>query len=252
MCIRDRYITMEMAQERIAERVDANLLDIDLDQIRHLPRESFNAKIEKMMNSTRNFGRLVIKEYPTSGAHVGNFRGLLRELKIKKKFTPQIIILDYLNICASNRVKWTANMNTYVYIKSIAEEIRGFAVECNVPVITSSQLNREGSMSSDPDMSNISESFGLPATADLMLAIVANEDNGGQLMFKQLKNRYSDPTINSKFMLGMNKNRMRLESITQSQQPVLANSGADTKKFSDSPLLKQHKDVKMATADWKI
>ena len=246
------YITMEMAQERIAERVDANLLDIDLDQIRLLPRDSFNAKIEKMMNSTRNFGRLVIKEYPTSGAHVGNFRGLLRELKIKKRFTPQIVILDYLNICASNRVKWTSNMNTYVYIKSIAEEIRGFAVECNVPVITSSQLNREGYMSSDPDMSNISESFGLPATADLMLAIVAKEDNGGQLMFKQLKNRYSDPTINSKFMLGMNKNRMRLESISQSQQPVLANGGGDTKKTPDSPFLKQHKDVKTATSDWKI
>jgi|TARA_B100002003_G_scaffold26625_2_gene22148 replicative DNA helicase len=246
------YITMEMAQERIAERVDANLLDIDLDQIRLLPRDSFNAKIEKMMNSTRNFGRLVIKEYPTSGAHVGNFRGLLRELKIKKRFTPQIVILDYLNICASNRVKWTSNMNTYVYIKSIAEEIRGFAVECNVPVITSSQLNREGFMSSDPDLSNISESFGVPATADLMLAIVAKEDNGGQLMFKQLKNRYSDPTINSKFMLGMNKNRMRLESISQSQQPVLANGGGDTKKTPDSPFLKQHKDVKTATSDWKI
>jgi len=246
------YITMEMAQERIAERVDANLLDIDLDQIRLLPRESFNAKIEKMMNSTRNFGRLVIKEYPTSGAHVGNFRGLLRELKIKKRFSPQIIILDYLNICASNRVKWTANMNTYVYIKSIAEEIRGFAVESNTPIITSSQLNREGFMSSDPDLSNISESFGLPATADLMLAIVAKEDNGGQLMFKQLKNRYSDPTVNSKFMLGMNKNRMRLESITQSQQPVLADSGADTKKSADSPFLKQHKDVKTAISDWKI
>ena len=253
------YITLEMAQERIAERIDANLLDIDLDQIRHLPRDSFNSKIEKMMSSTRNFGRLIIKEYPTSGAHVGNFRGLLRELKIKKKFTPQIIILDYLNICASNRVKWTANMNTYVYIKSIAEEIRGFAVESNTPIITSSQLNREGFMSSDPDLSNISESFGLPATADLMLAIVAKEDNGGQLMFKQLKNRYSDPTINSKFMLGMNKNRMRLESISSNQQPVLADSGADTKfvkktatSSPDSPFLKQHKDVKVATSDWKI
>ena len=245
------YITMEMAQERIAERVDANLLDIDLDQIRHLPRDSFNSKIEKMMNSTRNFGRLVIKEYPTSGAHVGNFRSLLRELKIKKRFVPQIIILDYLNICASNRVKWTANMNTYVYIKSIAEEIRGFAVESKVPVITSSQLNREGFMSSDPDLSNISESFGLPATADLMLAVVAKEDNGGQLMFKQLKNRYSDPTINSKFMLGMNKKRMRLESISQSKQPLLADGGSDTKNVSDSPFLKQHKDVKVATADWK-
>ena len=212
-----------------------------------------------MMSATRNFGRLIIKEYPTSGANVGNFRGLLRELKIKKKFTPQIIILDQLNICASNRVKWTANMNTYVYIKSIAEEIRGFAVESNTPIITRSQLNREGFMSSDPDLSNISESFGLPATADQMLAIVAKEDNGGELMFKQLKNRYSDPTINSKFMLGMNKNRMRLESISSNQQPVLADSGADTKfvkktatSSPDSPFLKQHKDVKVATSDWKI
>ena len=245
------YITMEMSQEKIAERIDANLLDIDIDQIRFLPRDSFNSKIEKMMNATRNFGRLIIKEYPTSGAHVGNFRSLLRELKIKKRFVPQIVILDYLNICASNRVKWTANMNTYVYIKSIAEEIRGFAVESKVPVITSSQLNREGFMSSDPDLSNISESFGLPATADLMLAVVAKEDNGGQLMFKQLKNRYSDPTINAKFMLGMNKKRMRLESISQSKQPVLANSGSDTKNVPDSPFLKQHKDVKVATADWK-
>ena len=135
------YITMEMSQEKIAERIDANLLDIDIDQIRFLPRDSFNSKIEKMMNSERNFGRLIIKEYPTSGAHVGNFRALIRELKIKKRFVPQIIILDYLNICASNRVKWTSNMNTYVYIKSIAEEIRGFAVETKVPVITSSQLN---------------------------------------------------------------------------------------------------------------
>ena len=257
------YITLEMAQERIAERIDANLLDTDIDQIRLLPRDSFNAKIEKVMNSTRNFGRLIIKEYPTSGAHVGNFRSLLRELKIKKRFVPQIIILDYLNICSSNRVKWTSNMNTYVYIKSIAEEIRGFAVESNVPVITSSQLNREGYTSSDPDMTNISESFGLPATADLMLAIVAKEDNGGQLMFKQLKNRYSDPTINSKFMMGMNKNRMRLESISQSQQPVLANGGSNVKfekkifaSSTDSPFLKQHKDVKIAPNatmdDWNI
>ena len=261
------YITMEMSQEKIAERIDANLLDIDIDQIRFLPRDSFNSKIEKMMNSERNFGRLIIKDYPTSGAHVGNFRALIRELKIKKRFVPQIIILDYLNICASNRVKWTSNMNTYVYIKSIAEEIRGFAVETKVPVITSSQLNREGFMSSDPDLSNISESFGLPATADLMLAVVAKEDNGGQLMFKQLKKRYSDLTVNSKFMMGMNKKRMRLESITQSKQPVLANGGSGTsykKKIeassSDSPFLKQHKTVKIAPQehskglvdDWKF
>jgi len=223
------YITMEMSQEKIAERIDANLLDVDIDQIRFLPRDSFNSKIEKMLNSTRNFGRLIIKEYPTSGAHVGNFRSLLRELKIKKRFVPQIVLLDYLNICASNRVKWTANMNTYVYIKSIAEEIRGFAVESKVPVITSSQLNREGFMSSDPDLSNISESFGLPATADLMLAVVAKDDSG-QLMFKQLKNRYSDPGKNKRFVIGIDRAKMKLYDLEESAQSDLVTRSTKKKK----------------------
>jgi len=218
------YITMEMAEERIAERIDANLMDIDIGDLHIIPRDSFQKKLDKL-----NIGRLVIKEYPTAGAHVGNFRALIRELKIKKDFTPQVIILDYLNICASSRVKWAANMNTYIYIKSIAEEVRGLAVECNVPIITSSQLNREGYSSSDPDLTNTSESFGLPATADLMLAIMAKDDGVGQnqILFKQLKNRYADPSINSKFLVNVIKKRMKLEDIEEDDQPKLAGDGSN-------------------------
>ena len=223
------YITMEMSEERIAERIDANLMDIDIGDLHILPKDKFQQKLDNM-----NVGRLVIKEYPTAGAHVGNFRALIRELQIKKGFTPQVIILDYLNICSSSRVKWAANMNTYIYIKSIAEEVRGLAVECNVPIITSSQLNREGYTSSDPDLSNTSESFGLPATADLMLAIIAKDDGTGvnnQILFKQLKNRYSDISINSKFLVNVIKKRMKLEDIEENDQPALANDGSN--KFYD-------------------
>ena len=223
------YITMEMSEERIAERIDANLMDIDIGDLHVLPKDKFQQKLDNM-----NVGRLVIKEYPTAGAHVGNFRALIRELQIKKGFTPQVIILDYLNICSSSRVKWAANMNTYIYIKSIAEEVRGLAVECNVPIITSSQLNREGYTSSDPDLSNTSESFGLPATADLMLAIIAKDDGTGvnnQILFKQLKNRYSDISINSKFLVNVIKKRMKLEDIEENDQPALANDGSN--KFYD-------------------
>ena len=219
------YITMEMAEERIAERIDANLMDIDIGDLHIIPKDSFQKKLDKL-----DIGRLVIKEYPTAGAHVGNFRALIRELKIKKDFTPKVIILDYLNICASSRVKWAANMNTYIYIKSIAEEIRGLAVECNVPIITSSQLNREGYSSSDPDLTNTSESFGLPATADLMLAIMAKDDAIGgtnQIQFKQLKNRYADLGINSKFLVNVIKPRMKLVDISEDDQPVLANDGSN-------------------------
>tara|TARA_B100001123_G_scaffold167973_1_gene193327 strand:+ start:1467 stop:2873 length:1407 start_codon:yes stop_codon:yes gene_type:complete len=219
------YITMEMAEERIAERIDANLMDIDIGDLHIIPRDSFQKKLDKL-----NIGRLIIKEYPTAGAHVGNFRALIRELKIKKDFTPKVIILDYLNICASSRVKWAANMNTYIYIKSIAEEVRGLAVECNVPIITSSQLNREGYGSSDPDLTNTSESFGLPATADLMLAIMAKDDDTSsknQILFKQLKNRYADPSINSKFLVNVVKKRMKLEDIEEDDQPKLAGDGSN-------------------------
>ena len=223
------YITMEMSEERIAERVDANLLDIDIGDLHMLSKDDFKKRLDKL-----NVGKLIVKEYPTAGAHVGNFRALIRELKIKKDFVPQVIILDYLNICASSRVKWAANMNTYIYIKSIAEEVRGLAVECNVPVITSSQLNREGYSSSDPDLSNTSESFGLPATADLMMAIIAKDDGAGvnnQILFKQLKNRYSDISINSKFLVNVVKKKMKLYDIDEDAQPVLANDGSN--KFYD-------------------
>ena len=219
------YITMEMAEERIAERIDANLMDVELHDLHRMDKKTFAKKLYDL-----KIGKLVIKEYPTAGAHVGNFRALIRELKIKKDFTPQVIVLDYLNICSSSRVKWAANMNTYIYIKSIAEEIRGLAVECNVPIITSSQLNREGFTSSDPDLSNTSESFGLPATADLMLAIIAKEDANGvnnKILFKQLKNRYSDISMNSKFVVNVIKKKMMLVDIDENDQPVLANDGSN-------------------------
>ena len=256
------YITMEMAEERIAERVDANLMDVELNDLHRMPKDMFEKNLKEM-----KIGKLVVKEYPTAGAHVGNFRALIRELKIKKDFTPDIIILDYLNICASSRVKWAANMNTYIYIKSIAEEIRGLAVECNVPIITSSQLNREGFTSSDPDLSNTSESFGLPATADLMLAIIAKDDGVGtnnQILFKQLKNRYSDISLNSKFLVNVVKKKMMLVDIEENDQPALANDGSNKyyEKKSDAnsssnPLAKEFKirpklRTEKAYDDWNI
>ena len=254
------YITMEMSEERIAERVDANLLDIDIGDLHMLSKDDFKKRLDKL-----NVGKLIVKEYPTAGAHVGNFRALIRELKIKKDFVPQVIILDYLNICASSRVKWAANMNTYIYIKSIAEEVRGLAVECNVPVITSSQLNREGYSSSDPDLSNTSESFGLPATADLMMAIIAKDDGSGvnnQILFKQLKNRYSDISINSKFLVNVVKKKMKLYDIDEDAQPVLANDGSNKyyDKKSDANTgsnpytlkIKPNKRPDQQFKDWKI
>ena len=254
------YITMEMSEERIAERVDANLLDMDIGDIHMLSKDDFKKRLDKL-----KIGKLIVKEYPTAGAHVGNFRALIRELKIKKDFVPQVIILDYLNICASSRVKWAANMNTYIYIKSIAEEVRGLAVECNVPVITSSQLNREGYSSSDPDLSNTSESFGLPATADLMMAIIAKDDGAGvnnQILFKQLKNRYSDISINSKFLVNVVKKKMKLYDIDEDAQPVLANDGsnkyydkksdANTESNPYTLKIKPSKGPVQQFKDWKI
>ena len=254
------YITMEMAEERIAERIDANLMDTELHDLHLLPRDVFAKKLYDL-----KIGKLIIKEYPTAGAHVGNFRALIRELKIKKDFTPQVIILDYLNICASSRVKWAANMNTYIYIKSIAEEIRGLSVECNVPIITSSQLNREGFTSSDPDLSNTSESFGLPATADLMLAIIAKDDGAGvnnQILFKQLKNRYSDISLNSKFLVNVIKKKMKLVDIEENDQPALANDGSNKyyEKKSDANTnanpytlkIKPQKRTEKSYEDWNI
>lgn len=211
------YITMEMAEERIAERIDANLLDIPLEELSAIPLDAYQARMAKVRKRTQ--GRLVIKEYPTACAGSANFRHLLNELRIKKNFVPDIIYIDYLNICMSSRIRMSANVNSYTYVKAIAEEVRGLAVEFNVPIVTATQTNREGFVSSDPGLENTSESFGLPATADLMLAIISSKELAvlRQIMFKQLKNRYSDPSDLEKFVVGVDKTKMRLFNVTDAR-----------------------------------
>ena len=212
------YITMEMAEEKIAERIDANLLNVKLEDLADLGKVLYDKKIAKVKGKTS--GKLIIKEYPTASAGVGHFRHLLNELKMKKNFVPDIIYLDYLNICASSRLKAGSNVNSYTLIKSIAEEIRGLAVEQNLPIVTATQLNRSGFGSSDVDLTDTSESFGLPATADLMLALIATEelDNLNQVMIKQLKNRYGDPGTYKRFMVGIDRSKMRLYDVEENAQ----------------------------------
>lgn len=212
------YITMEMAEEKIAERIDANTLNIDIDQLATLPKESYMAKIERARGKTA--GRLIIKEYPTSQAGAGHFRHLLNELRQKKGFTPDIVFVDYINICSSSRMKMGAAVNSYTYVKAIAEELRGLAMEFNVPVVTATQTTRSGYDSSDINLTDTSESFGLPATADLMFALMTSEEleRLGQVMVKQLKNRYKDPSKYRRFVLGVNKNRMQFYNVEQSAQ----------------------------------
>ena len=233
------YITMEMSEERIAERVDANLLDVPLDQIANLSFDMFSNKIAKLKKMTN--GKLIVKEYPTGSAHSGHFRALLNELKLKKKFVPDMIFIDYLNICASSRMKaMGGSINSYTYIKAIAEELRGLAVEFDVPIVSATQTTRSGYGSSDPGLEDTSESFGLPATADLMFALVSNEEleSQGQIMVKQLKNRYNDPASNKRFVIGIDRSRMKLFDVSDSQQnlvqdvPVFDNSTAQ-EKFSN-------------------
>jgi hypothetical protein len=215
------YITLEMAEERIAERIDANMMDVTIDSLTTMPKESYEAKIERLKSKTK--GRLIIKEYPTSCAGSANFRHLLEELKIKKNFVPDIIYIDYLNICASSRIKHGANVNSYTYIKAIAEELRGLAVEYDVPIVSATQTNREGYTSSDVGLENTSESFGLPATADLMFALISTEelDNLNQIMVKQLKNRYSDIGTNRRFIVGIDRSKMKLYDCEQEAQEDL-------------------------------
>jgi archaellum biogenesis ATPase FlaH len=211
------YITCEMAEERIAERIDANLLDITLDALRELPKEVYEKKMTNLKQSVK--GKIIIKEYPTSSASVNHFRVLLDELHLKKKFKPDVIIIDYLNICASSRMKHNGNVNSYMYIKAIAEELRSLAVEYGVPIWSATQVNRVGFASTDIGLEDTSESFGLPATADFMFALISTEklDEMNQIMVKQLKNRYNDTAINRKFIVGINRAKMKLFDVEQTQ-----------------------------------
>lgn len=213
------YITMEMAEERIAERIDANMMNLPIEQLSSLPQNVFNDKIGKIAKSS--IGKLIIKEYPTGAAHTGHFRALLNELKLKKNFRPDMIYIDYLNICASSRMRGLGgSINSYSYIKAIAEELRGLAVEFNVPIVSATQTTRSGYSNTDLGLEDTSESFGLPATADLMFALISTEEleELGQLMVKQLKNRYNDPTKYRRFVIGIDRSRMKLYDVEESAQ----------------------------------
>ena len=215
------YITLEMAEERIAERIDANLFDVPIDQLETLPEQLFNTKVSKLKDATR--GKLIVKEYPTASAHVGHFRALLDELKLKKNFVPDVIFVDYLNIMGSARIKGLGNsINTYSLIKAIAEELRGLAVENNLPIWSATQVTRSGFGNTDIELTDTSESFGLPATADLMLALISTEqlESMNQLMVKQLKNRYNDTTQNKRFIVGIDRAKMRLYDVEDSAQTL--------------------------------
>jgi replicative DNA helicase len=219
------YITAEMAEEKIAERIDANLLNVNVQELADLPKVMFENKVNNLAKKTQ--GQLIIKEYPTATAHVGHFRALLNELALKKSFKPDIIFVDYLNICASSRYKGSANINSYTIVKSIAEELRGLACEAKVPIVSATQTTRSGFGSSDVELTDTSESFGLPATADLMFALISTEEleQLGQIMVKQLKNRYGDPTVNKRFIVGIDRAKMRLYDCEQTAQNDILDSG---------------------------
>jgi replicative DNA helicase len=221
------YITLEMAEERIAERIDANLLNVPIQDIVNLPKQMFENKVTNLAKKTQ--GTLIIKEYPTASAHSGHFKSLLNELALKKSFRPDIIFIDYLNICSSSRYKGNSNINSYTFVKAIAEELRGLAVEFNVPIVSATQTTRSGYGSSDVELTDTSESFGLPATADLMFALISTEDleGLGQILVKQLKNRYNDPTIHKRFVIGIDRAKMRLYDCEQSAQNDILDNGKD-------------------------
>ena len=236
------YITMEMAEERIAERIDANLLNIPLDQLQHISKPMLTSKVDELASRTN--GKLIIKEYPTGSAHTGHFRALLNELKLKKNFVPEMIFIDYLNICSSSRMKGMGGaINSYTYIKAIAEELRGLAVEFDVPIVSATQTTRSGFTSSDPGLEDTSESFGLPATADLMFALISSEEleSLGQVMVKQLKNRYNDPNFKKRFVLGIDRSRMKLYDVDNAEEGVVD----DTPAFDKSQVNERFKDFKM-------
>ena len=238
------YITLEMAEEKIAERIDANLLNVNIQEIVDLPKPIFESKVTNLAKKTQ--GSLIIKEYPTASAHSGHFKALLNELALKKSFKPDIIFIDYLNICASSRYRAGSNVNSYSYIKAIAEELRGLAVEANVPIFSATQTTRSGFASSDVDLTDTSESFGLPATADLMFALISTEEleGLGQIMVKQLKNRYNDPTYNRRFVIGVDRTKMRLYDCEQSAQDDLLDSGQEVEYNDDDKTTKKFAEFK--------
>ena len=243
------YITMEMSEERIAERIDANLFNLPIDQLEKLNKQMFDNKIAKI--AQKNIGKLIVKEYPTGAAHTGHFRALLNELKLKKDFVPNIIFIDYLNICSSSRMKGLGgSINTYSYIKSIAEEMRGLAVEFNVPIMTATQTTRSGFSNTDVGLEDTSESFGLPATADLMFALVSTEelDKLGQIMVKQLKNRYNDPTYKKRFVVGVDRAKMRLYDVEESAQTLTDDIPVFDKSDSGKSIKTERKDY----SDFKV
>ena len=234
------YITLEMAEERIAERIDANLLDVTMEDLHEMPHQLYEGKIKKLREKTQ--GQLIVKEYPTASAHSGHFKSLLNELALKKSFRPDVIFIDYLNICASSRFKG-GNISSYFYIKAIAEELRGLAVEFNVPIFSATQTTRTGFVSTDIGLEDTSESFGLPATADFMFALMSNEELEalGQMKVKQLKNRYNDPSVNRAFIIGVDRSKMRLYDVQQTSQNIVDANQTDEKedaynKFSDFKL----------------
>lgn len=235
------YITLEMSEERIAERIDANLLNIELDQLKDIPKSTFSSRITKVAQKTN--GKIIIKEYPTASAHTNHFKSLLNELSLKLQFKPDIIFVDYLNICASSRFKPGGGVNSYTYVKAIAEELRGLAVEHNLPVVSATQTTRSGFSNTDVDLTDTSESFGLPATADFMFALISTEEleQLNQIMVKQLKNRYNDPTLFKRFMVGVDRGKMRLYNVEGSAQNNISDSGIDL----NDEILEDHSFGKM-------
>ena len=239
------YITLEMAEEKIAERIDANLLNIPVQQLTDIPRQMFESKVTKLSEKTQ--GSLIIKEYPTAAAHSGHFKGLLNELALKKSFKPHIIFIDYLNICASSRYRAGSNVNSYSYIKAIAEELRGLAVETDVPIVSATQTTRSGYSNSDVDLTDTSESFGLPATADLMFALISTEEleEVNQIMVKQLKNRYNDLNRNKRFVIGIDRSKMKLHDCDQSAQDDIVDSGQEEEYNNDESKKIKNKFAKL-------
>ena len=239
------YISLEMAEKKIAERIDANLMNISLEDLPDLSRRMFESRIERIQKKTE--GKLIIKEYPTASAHCGHFRSLHNELLLKKQFRPDIIFIDYINICASSRFKYGSNVNSYTYIKGIAEEMRGLAVELNVPIMSATQTTRQGFVSTDIGLEDTSESFGLPATADLMFALISTEEleSLNQMLVKQLKNRYNDPTVNKRFILGVDRAKMKLYDVSQKAQTDLVDTGQEEEEEEVSTLEDKFADFKV-------